>query len=162
MKIIIATIAILYSSLTFAAEKDLWLDVNVGSYHSTSEYCEKDKCKKYNQFNYGLGLSYEISKSLELTGGYFRNSFDKNSFYAGTKIKHDFVVNGFTISPGVVISITTGYNNTTVNASRMQLFGMPTISVSYSRFRGVFGILPLRLIGASDTDIIAFQAGIKF
>lgn len=162
MKKLTAILIILYSGMAHSAEGDLWLDVNVASYHTSSEYCYKDKCDDWNQLNYGVGVSYEVDSLFELTGGYFRNSYNKNSFYAGTKMKHDLIINNFIVTPGVVIAFTTGYNNTEVEAKKIQLFGLPTISLSHDNYRAVVGYLPIRILGLGSTDVFTLQLGIKF
>ncbi len=162
MKTIITAFIILYSGLTHSTEGDLWLDVNVASYHTSSEYCYNGRCQEYNQFNYGAGISYEVHKSLELTGGYFRNSYNKNSFYGGGKIKHDFLIKKFVVTPGVMLGVMTGYEDTEVDASKIQPIALPTLGLAYGKFRGVVGYLPISLIGAGSANVITFQAGIKF
>lgn len=162
MKTIIAAFIILYSGITYSAEGDLWLDINVASYHTSSEYCYEGKCKDYNQFNYGGGVSYDLDNTFELTGGYFRNSYYKNSFYAGTKIKHDFPVNGLIITPGVIVGGITGYDDTEVNGKKIQPIGLPTLGISNNKFRAVIGYLPVKIIGAGSADVFTLQLGVKF
>lgn len=101
---------------------DFWVEANLASYHpSADSYCYEGTCDDFNEFNYGLGLSYEMDELVEWTGGFFRNSYDKNSMYAGIKFKHDFQLDGGALTPGITVGAVTGYDNTEVEAGPLQL-----------------------------------------
>lgn len=35
----------------------------------------------FNEFNYGVGIEAPVSECLTVNGGYYRNSYDENTFY---------------------------------------------------------------------------------
>lgn len=143
---------------------DFWLDANVASYHTGADgYCYQGKCDDFNQFNYGLGLSYDMDDTIEWQVGFYRNSYDQNSTYADIKFKHDFNVGSVTVSPGLAIGFVTGYDNTQVEARPLQPMALPTVAVTYDRVRVVVGYLPLKLVTSdSETDVVTFQVGYRF
>ncbi|WP_051180430.1 hypothetical protein [Caballeronia insecticola] len=54
----------------------LWVDAMIGSHHVNPD-------KEFKQFNPGIGLECWVSPQWAVTGGYFRNSLSKPSFYGG-------------------------------------------------------------------------------
>ncbi len=147
-----------------AAEGDLWLDLNVASKHTgASEYTYNGKTEDFNETNLGAGLSYDIDGTFEATGGFFRNSYDKNSMYAGVKAKRDFFVNKVVLTPGLTVGLVTGYDNTEANGRQFQPLAVPNVTAAVGRFRGTVGYIPLRLVSsAAGTDVVTFQLGYKF
>ena len=156
-------IALLFMS-PIANANDLWVDANVASYHTNDNgYCYQGKCDEFNEFNYGLGLSYETSDYTEVQGGFFRNSYDKNSLYADVKVKYDFGVGaGVLVTPGLAIGLVTGYDDTELEASTFQPMVLPSVSVSYKRVRAVVGYIPASWVSDGPTDVITLQLGYRF
>lgn len=148
-----------------AAEGDLWIDVNVASYHAGGNgYCYKNDCHDFNQFNYGLGVSYEMDSLIEWTGGFYRNSYDENSVYGGVRFNHNFNVGQFNVTPGIFVGGVTGYDDTEVEASPLQLIALPMVGVSYKQVRGMFGVAPVGLVSpdSSVKAVFSFQLGYRF
>ena len=147
-----------------ASANDLWLDINVASYHAGSDgYCYQGECDDFNEFNYGLGLSYELDDTFEATGGFFRNSYDKHSHYLGVKAKYDFARGDWALTPGLTVGLVTGYDDTEVEASTLQPMALPSVTVSYKRVRGTVGYIPLNLVSDdAGADVITFQLGVRF
>jgi hypothetical protein len=54
----------------------VWVDAMIGSHHFHPK-------KDFEQFNPGIGVECWINSEWALTGGYFRNSLSKPSFYGG-------------------------------------------------------------------------------
>ena len=52
----------------------LWFSLHLGSYHPDP---------KYNNDNYGVGLSLDTSEDTRLIVGTYKNSYDDTSYYAG-------------------------------------------------------------------------------
>jgi len=164
-RILFLVLALSMPYIADASEGDFWIDVNVASYHAGSNgYCYNGICNDFNQFNYGLGVSYEMDNLVEWTGGFFRNSYDKNSMYGGIKLNHNFDVGRFDVTPGILIGGVTGYDETEVEAAPLQLVALPSVSVSYKRIRGVFGVAPVGLVSPSSsvTAVFTFQVGMRF
>ena len=94
-----------------AEDQNFYLDINIGSKHSNSDNGTEGK---YNEDNFGLGLSLDLSDSYEFNGGFFKNSYSKTSAYIGLtyKIAEYQPWNGFYVEPVVAMLIVTGYANT--------------------------------------------------
>jgi len=164
MKSVFIFFILMYGTISVAKADNIWLDINLVSYHpSASNYTYDNKTEKLNQFNYGIGVSYETNRFVELESGFFRNSYNKNSIYADVKIKYDFIIKQFTITPGMAIGGVSGYKNTEVEANTVQFVALPTVAISYNRIRVVVGYMPLQLVtNKAKTDVITVQAGIRF
>lgn len=146
-----------------ADEGDLWLDVNLASYHTAAhEYCDSNKCDSYNQFNYGLGLTYDIDGTMGVTGGFYQNSYNKTSIYGGMVFKHDFTYGKVAVSPTLLAGFVTGYADTEVKANFLKMMALPAVSVSYDHVRVLVGYLPMKTLGSAGTDVLTFQAGYRF
>ncbi len=166
---IVAVVVIFFMFVAFglpevnAAAGDFWIDANLASKHtSSSQYNYNGKTGNYNERNYGLGVSYDMTGTFEATAGFFRNSYNKHSNYVGVKVKHDFNIRNMTVTPGVTVGLVTGYKNTEVEAPLFQPIAVPSITVQYNNFRTVVGYIPLRLATDADTDVITFQIGYRF
>jgi hypothetical protein len=76
------------------------LDINLISYHMNQDF-------KYNELNPGLGATYYFSHHFGVTGGFYENSFSKNSNYLAGILTHRMKQWSFGLRVGVV----TGYDN---------------------------------------------------
>lgn len=75
-------------------------DINITSIHWNSEY-------DYNEDNFGLGYTKDVTHHWQAKVGGFRNSFNKDSVYALARLKHNMGDWDFGISMGFV----TGYDD---------------------------------------------------
>lgn len=90
--------------LTSDSISKLWVTVPITSWHKED--------KNYNERNWGLGLEYDVSPSWSFVGGTYRNSFYKQSYYAGgvwTPLK--FEIQEVTIKGGFLLGFFSGYEN---------------------------------------------------
>lgn len=165
----IAVAVILFMFVAFgspevhAAKGDFRIDLNLASKHTNaSQYTHNGKTEDYNERNFGLGLAYDIDGTFEVTGGFFRNSYDKHSNYLGIKAKHDFIFGYVTVTPGITAGFVTGYDDTEVDAPKYQPMAVPSISVEYNNFSTTVGYIPLRTVSDASTDVVTFQLGYKF
>jgi hypothetical protein len=73
----------------------------------TSGFLSKhiDSDKKYNENNYGIGYKSHDG----WLGGYYRNSLDKDSLYAGKEFKTDPIL-GDKLRLAIILGLATGYN----------------------------------------------------
>jgi len=164
-RLVIFLCFLLIASTNSYAGNKLWLDLNGSSYHfGSNSYCYRNKCKGYNQENYGLGASYETSRHLELQGGFFRNSYYKHSNYFNIKIKQNVDVKQLKITPGIALGFVSGYKNTEVSTKLLIPFVLPTVGLSYRRMRVVAGILPIRVVSqkSSVKAVATLQLGVLF
>ena len=122
MKITIIAAALAFASLPAAG--DVFLDINGTSKHSKDTYIYDGVTHAYNSRNIGLGLTYGLNKYLDLSGGFYDNSYYKLSVYGGLTLKHDLLYGNFRITPGVSLGVATGYSDTPVQAPALR----PTVA----------------------------------
>jgi len=90
-----------------------WLVLTAASYHENRE-------RGYNERNLGLGLEVPMREDVRAIGGTYRNSHDRQSWYAGgqwTPIK----LGGLSIGAAAVAA--SGYED-----NRLSLFAAPMVS----------------------------------
>jgi len=90
-----------------------WLVLTAASYHENRE-------RGYNERNLGLGLEIPVHDEVRAIGGTYRNSHDRQSWYAGgqwTPLK----LGGLSIGAAAITA--SGYEE-----DRLSLFAMPMIS----------------------------------
>ncbi len=131
------------SPIASAMDPEDWsLDINGLSWHSERRYVENGESSKYNQTNLGLGGSYGWSADLDLKLGFFDNSYEKNSFYAGVYWHRDFYYGNWTVAPGIALLLVTGYDDTPENAPAVAPLAIPGISFGHRALKLNFGFVP--------------------
>lgn len=109
-------LAIWVLSLTLMAKSasanDTWLDVNLASNHSIDYYMKNGQRHNFNEDNFGLGITKELSQSFDFKTGFFKNSFNNQSLYIGGNLKHTQKIGQWFIEPGVTLGVATGYQDT--------------------------------------------------
>ncbi|RKP47769.1 hypothetical protein [Pararobbsia silviterrae] len=80
----------------------LWLDGMVAAYHINPK-------EHFNDFNPGLGLECWVNNNWAVTGGEFRNSLDRPSWYGGGIWSPDLLTWGYA-RIAVMGGIISGYN----------------------------------------------------
>lgn len=133
---IIFFFASLYSCAIAMEQGEYSLDINIGSRHSEGTYWGLENRsrgyieKKYNENNFGVGLSYGYRTWVDFKTGFFENSYEKNSFYIGAFIHKDiylFRSKMWLIAPGVNVGGVTGYNNTPMKTPVIAPLFIPAI-----------------------------------
>jgi hypothetical protein len=153
---------IFFSTLANAETGDIWLDINVGSKHSTDTYWYKGQTYEYNESNPGIGITYEASNTFDIKGGVYDNSYNQTSLYFAGNIKMDLAQSSdWIIEPGFMFGGATGYHDTPENLLLAPII-LPNVSVGYKRVRANFGYAPFSLLPGFDVDVATFQMGIKF
>ena len=131
--IIIALLAISQTSFAFnVKDHPKWFfDFNVASYHNqdlfyTEETFERSYMSPYrvepikytvteivetpfNENNFGIGIRYEVRPNIDLSVGFYDNSFYKTSIYAGAEFH---TLRSRWISIGVAFGLVSGYQGT--------------------------------------------------
>jgi len=131
------------------------MDINTGSKHSDQTYGNN---RYYNEDNKGLGVSYGYTKYLDVKMGFFENSYFKTSTYAGLVLNKDFYIfNDILISPGLGLMLTTGYDDTPVNAPTVAPIFHPSISFGHKLIRSTIGYIPY-----GEDKVVTFQTQILF
>jgi len=156
MKSIIATMFLLVS--TQAHSFDGWLDIHLGTSHAKRTYMDKSgNAIAYNQNNFGLGLSLPAYTNVDIRAGFFENSFNHTSVYAGADIftsRHRF------ISAGVNLGVATGYENTPTKTSTLAPMLMPHVTIKMKKFRTQIGYVPS--LDPKQVAFWTFSVGTQF
>jgi hypothetical protein len=142
---------ILFSVLwATTAEAGVWGEYHIGSNHLNGRtYVENGVVKQLNERNTGLGVSYAISPHAEVTAGFYRNSYNKTSRYAGVDF-HTSTRQGVRV--GVMAGPLTGYDDTPEPAKWMV---MPNVTWGTKHLRTRVGFVPL-------VDVLTLSVGIGF
>lgn len=80
------------------------LDFTITSWHS-------DKSYNYNTKNYGIGYTKDLNRHWQAQVGFFKNSYNKDSFYFLSNLKHEMKGWNF----GVAFGFVTGYDNVDID-----------------------------------------------
>ena len=114
------------------------LDVTLGSRHSAKTYRYKGGVYEYNEKNYGLGITASFKefapRNVEVSAGWYENSYNHTSAYVSVTAKHEFRFGGFAASPGITFGYATGYEKTPAKAPFLQATVLPNLHIS---FRGI-------------------------
>ena len=133
-----------------ALEQGEWnFDLNVASKHSEESYGSGD----YNEENWGLGASYGYWDNLDLKFGFFENSYDKTSVYAGAFYHKDFYFGDWTVAPGVGLLLATGYDDTPENAPVVAPILMPAITFGHRAVKANVGLIPFGQVKAATLQL---------
>ena len=122
------------------------IQFNIASYHPNSD-------EDYNEFNPGIGIEYHYEQ-FYLTAGYFYNSLDKNSFYAGIG-KELTWGNEFRYGIGGAAGIITGYES----GQEPVLAALPYIFLT--KGKATLKALYIPEVGRVEDDAIGFAIRIN-
>jgi hypothetical protein len=135
-----------------------WLDVHLTTSHTKRSYTDQSgKDIEYNQNNFGLGLALPVYTNIDVRAGFFKNSFNNTSVYAGA----DFYVNRsryFTY--GVNAGVASGYENTPAQTSTLAPMLMPHVTFKVNNFRSEIGYIPA--FNQSQVAFLTFSVGTRF
>ena len=131
---ILVLLLLLYSCSVHAT----WLDIHLTSVHQYSTYEHNNIDKPINQNNFGIGLSFKYSQSIDIAVGYYRNSIDHPSTYVGGSIHTSNKYLNFNVCMGLV----TGYEELDRIGLIVPII-LPGISVTYNRVKLRVGIIPV-------------------
>jgi len=127
---------------TILEDGRLFLQVNIASYHPSA-----DKDDDFNEFNPGAGLEYHM-EGYYFAGGFFENSIDKFSTYAGVGTERTIGADWFGL--GILGGIVTGYDS----GFSPRLAAVPYILLKNGRTSLKVHYLPA--VGDVDADAIGF------
>lgn len=141
---------------------DLTLDINGLSQHSKDTYRYQGKTHRYNETNLGLGLTYGVNKYVDVSAGFFENSYYRTTVYAGFRLGPEFVFGDFVVSPGIQAGYASGYANTPVHSSRLRPVVLPNLRVSYRGVGVTVGCMPRVVSGSTvAVSVVTVQLNIK-
>jgi hypothetical protein len=157
--LVAASAAGMVSSKASAADwcdKGVWVDAMIGSHHVHPD-------KDFKQFNPGIGVECWLAPGWAVTGGYFRNSLSKPSFYGGGVWAPEFARWGY-VRLAVMGGIISGYNYGKWGIGRDHTVGpvaAPVIMAEYKRVGANIILIPP--IPSSDLPFtLALQLKVKF
>lgn len=142
MALLLAIAAPVHASDKWSKSGYISIDINGYSKHSHDTYVYQGILREYNSKNAGLGVNYGLNKYVEAFVGFYDNSYNKNTFYGGAKLKHDFVMGNVVVTPGISVGVSTGYEDTVVQADKYQFIAMPTVRVTYRGVGLTIGYVP--------------------
>lgn len=159
-KTILATALVLAS---FPAAGEVFLDINGASKHSKDTYSYRGVKQEYNSRNVGLGLTADLNKYFALSGGFYDNSYDRLSGYAGVTLKYDLLYGDFRVTPGVTVGLATGYKNTPVHASLLQPTLIASVRVTWRGVGFTAGYMPAANMaeGIDPVSVVTLQANVQ-
>lgn len=161
----LASIAITSMFATTAAlaesPREWSLDVNGLSKHSESRYDDDGVSREYNETNLGLGASIDwrewrdlVRRSAwtqwiddagidaDLKIGFFDNSYDDTSFYAGSFFHKDLGSGNWRFAPGVTVLLMSGYDDTPEDAPTVFPIAVFGLEVGHRALKLNIGYVP--------------------
>lgn len=133
-----------------------WINIHVASKHERESYQDgKGNEIQYNENNFGVGFSYSLASYFDAKGGFFKNSFNKTSLYAGIDT-HTSYNNVFAV--GFDIGLATGYDDTPVSDTKIVPIAMPHLSLIFNRFKFQLGYIPP--VSPKLTSVLTFSVSI--
>lgn len=153
-----------------ADEGDWWIDLSVGAYHGDRSWKDKEDGSqhRYNEFNPGAGLTYNINENVDVSGGTFYNSFKRWSLYGGLGLKYPIRLSGkMTWEPGFFAGFASGYEGTAKDDDVVVLGLIPFPAVSnivrYDDYALKVGVVPdYKGTKKSGFTVITFQLSYQF
>jgi len=140
-KVLVAAISL--AAISSANAGDMWVDINGFSRHFGADTYEwQGETKEYKEVNPGLGLGIPVHEYIEGKVGWYDNSYDMTSAYAGGFFHLNINIDDFKIEPGGFLGVVTGYSETPEQANKVQIIGMPQVQISYKSVRVGLGYLP--------------------
>lgn len=129
----ILIILMMLANSSYAQEYSL--DINIGSRHGDSGYISNDIYSSYNENNTGVGIT-RYGENFDLRAGYFKNSYNKSSVYAGIQPKLRLTPQ---FSAGILFAASSGYSNTPENTYFIVL---PNVDLRWKEFGLNLGYVP--------------------
>jgi len=151
-----AALLLLLSGSAVAMKQGDWgLDLNLASRHSEDKY--DNGTESYNEQNHGLGIAYGWRDDWDLKAGFFENSYEHTSAYAGAFWHRDFYWGDWTVAPGVGLLLVTGYDNSPQNAPVVAPMLLPAVSFGHRALRANIGWVPF-----GEVDFFTLQLQLNF
>jgi hypothetical protein len=128
-----------------------WADLMLGSYHL-------HPYRHFDEFNPGAGVECSLTPQWEAAVGYFRNSLDRPSFYAGAVYTPNFAHWSW-FQLGAMGGIISGYNYGQIGLGQNNRTGPILAPLAIARF-GRFGA-NIILIPPIPEDHLPFTVGFQ-
>jgi hypothetical protein len=127
------------------------LDSNGGFYYGYEEYTYTETvATPFNEDNFGIGVRYQAYENLDLSVGFYDNSFYKTSVYAGIEVhtKRDRW-----ISVGAALALVSGYSGTPTES--VMIF-LPIVQIGPPQIGARIGYMP---VGETKFGTLQFYLG---
>ena len=135
LKLLVTLLSVTLANNTSA---ETWLDIHLLSRHFTTTYTKEGMDYAYNENNLGLGLDISRTKNSSYIVGFFDNSYNNTTVYAGM----DFHSTGV-LAIGISAGVATGYQNVHDESSDsyLKVLSIITFVVKQKDFRVKGGIM---------------------
>jgi len=158
-KIIAALLAV---SLLIASTRvyafDGWMNLHLASNHRVPDYVQDGKLHNYNEKNLGMGLAIPVTPRLDAVSGFYQNSYNNTSFYAGANYH---TADNYGFSVGVNAGVVTGYDGTPNTNHELALMIVPHVTYALKNLRADVGYVP-SMREDNRTSVFMFTIGTKF
>ena len=122
--------AILLAFIALPANATTFIEVNGVSQHSVTTYSNSTtEQRDLNERNFGVGVGYEVSETLSADVGFYENSYYRQTWYVGVNLHKQWLPPQGRIAIGLSAGFATGYDNTPIEAKRLQPIAMPTFDL---------------------------------
>jgi hypothetical protein len=122
-------VLLLIAVLHNCAVAETWVTATLASWHT-------DRTVKHNERNFGLGVEHDVWKDTRVVGGFYKNSYYRQSQYVGA-LWLPLQANGFKL--GVLLGAVTGYDRL---VGPFQPTVLPTIMYERKQWGANIGVMP--------------------
>ena len=135
-----------------------WMNIHLASSHVQPAYYDKGKPHPYNKHNFGIGLAMPISTKLDAITGFYDNSYNETSIYAGVNYH---TANKYGLSAGINLGLVSGYEDTPSTDYKIMIMLVPHITYAVKNFRAEFGLIP-SYVTAGEISAMSLTIGTRF
>lgn len=136
------------------------IDISLRSYHF-NDRCWSGCTKKFNEANYGMGITKQVRSNTDVVIGFLQNSFEKTSIYGMFNFNFKMGMKqagNVTFKPGIALGVANGYGETVAkNWNGWVPVISPNVSMYMGRLHLNVGVLP-----SANTVVGIFRAGVRF
>jgi len=156
IKALLAVFIMVFSTHVYAIEG--WMNLHLGSNHLQPDYVQDGKLHDYNEKNFGIGLAIPVSSKLDVVSGFYENSYNNTSVYAGVNYH---TADNYGFSVGVNSGLATGYDGTPYTKDKVVFMVVPHLTYAVKNIRTEVGIVPSTGVN-NRTPVMTFTVGTKF
>lgn len=149
--IVVAMLLIVLSGANHDIHAAPWIEIHGLSKHGKNTYSTETGVHQYNEVNLGMGAMFKMNNNVEAGFGFFRNSYNINTFYAGGDIHTD---NRAPVRLGLSFAIVDGYQNTPASSNVMILPNLTITLTEHLRIK--MGVIP------TGIKLATLTLGVKF
>ena len=155
-KLLLAAALMLAGTTAYSIEG--WMNVHLASSHIQPVYYDKGQPRIYNQNNFGIGLAIPVSEKLDAITGFYDNSYNETSIYAGVNYH---TANKYGLSAGINLGLVSGYDDTPNTDYKVIVMLVPHITYAVKNLRTEFGFIPSYGV-EGKTSAMTLTVGTRF